>query len=124
MELLDRANTETFGNPVPVAVPLSVEKGPFIVITGFLPTLIRDLKISASEGELRYRMAESAEGIRGSACANPVYNQLLGIRDIRLGPTLPAFLSPNVLKFLAENFKLAPATTPEQDLEAILGKQD
>ena len=34
MELLDRANTETFGTPAPVTVPLTVEKGPFIVITG------------------------------------------------------------------------------------------
>ena len=34
MEMLDKANTETFGNPVPVTVPLKVEKGPFIVITG------------------------------------------------------------------------------------------
>ena len=34
MELLDRANTETFGTPVPTTVPLTVEKGPFIVITG------------------------------------------------------------------------------------------
>ena len=34
MEMLDKANTETFGNPVPVSVPLKVEKGPFIVISG------------------------------------------------------------------------------------------
>ena len=34
MEMLDRANTETFGTPVPTEVPLMVEKGPFIVITG------------------------------------------------------------------------------------------
>ena len=34
MELLDKANTETFGNPVPVSVPLKVKKGPFIVISG------------------------------------------------------------------------------------------
>ena len=34
MELLDRANTETFGNPEPTKVPLTVEKGPFIIITG------------------------------------------------------------------------------------------
>ena len=34
MELLDKANTETFGNPEPVSVPFKVEKGPFIVITG------------------------------------------------------------------------------------------
>ena len=34
MELLDKANTEPFGTPPPTTVPLSVEKGPFIVITG------------------------------------------------------------------------------------------
>ncbi len=34
MELLDRANTETYGTPAPVTVPLTVEKGPFIVVTG------------------------------------------------------------------------------------------
>ena len=44
----------------------------------------------------------------------------LGIRDIRLGPTLPAFLSPNVLNFLVEKFNIAPITTPEEDLKAIL----
>lgn len=45
----------------------------------------------------------------------------LGIRNIRLGPTLPAFLSPNVLKLLVEQYGIAPITTPEEDLEAILG---
>lgn len=45
----------------------------------------------------------------------------LGIRNIRLGPTLPAFLSPNVLKFLVEKYAIAPITTPEADLKAILG---
>jgi hydroxylamine reductase len=34
MELLDKANTETYGDPVPVEVPLAVEKGPFIVVSG------------------------------------------------------------------------------------------
>ena len=34
MKLLDKANTETYGNPIPVEVPLTIEKGPFIVITG------------------------------------------------------------------------------------------
>ena len=34
MEMLDKANTETFGNPTPVTVPLKVEKGPFIVVSG------------------------------------------------------------------------------------------
>ena len=44
----------------------------------------------------------------------------LGIRNIRLGPTLPAFLSPNVLNFLVEKYGIAPITTPEEDLKAIL----
>ena len=45
----------------------------------------------------------------------------LGIKNIRLGPTLPAFISPNVLAYLAEHYNIAPITTPEQDLKAILG---
>lgn len=45
----------------------------------------------------------------------------LGIRNIRLGPTLPAFLSPNVLALLAKTYAIAPTTTPEADLQAILG---
>lgn len=45
----------------------------------------------------------------------------LGIKNIRLGPTLPAFVSPNVLNFLVENFGIAPISTPEEDLKAILG---
>ena len=45
----------------------------------------------------------------------------LGIRDIRLGPTLPAFLSANVLNYLVENFHITPISTPEEDLKAILG---
>ena len=45
----------------------------------------------------------------------------LGIRNIRLGPTLPAFVSANVLNFLVEKFNIAPITTPEEDLKAILG---
>ena len=45
----------------------------------------------------------------------------LGIKNIRLGPTLPAFLSPNVLNLLVEKFGIAPITTPEADLKAILG---
>jgi len=45
----------------------------------------------------------------------------LGIKNIRLGPSLPAFLSPNVLNYLVENFGIAPITTPEADLKAMLG---
>ena len=45
----------------------------------------------------------------------------LGIKNIYLGPTLPAFLSANVAAYLVENFDIHPTTTPEQDLKAILG---
>lgn len=44
----------------------------------------------------------------------------LGIENIRLGPTLPAFVSPNVLNILVEKFKIKPITTPEKDLADIL----
>lgn len=46
----------------------------------------------------------------------------LGIKNIRLGPSLPAFVSPNILQFLADNFGIAPITTPEQDLKDLLGE--
>ncbi|MDU4962074.1 MAG: hydroxylamine reductase [Sporomusaceae bacterium] len=45
----------------------------------------------------------------------------LGIKNIYIGPTLPAFLSGNVLNILVEKFGLKPITTPEADLKAILG---
>ena len=44
----------------------------------------------------------------------------LGIENIRLGPTLPAFISQNVLNILVEKFKIKPITTPKKDLEDIL----
>jgi hydroxylamine reductase len=45
----------------------------------------------------------------------------LGIRDIRLGPSLPAFISLNVLDVLVKNFNIMPIGTPDEDLKAILG---
>lgn len=45
----------------------------------------------------------------------------LGIKNIRIGPSLPAFISPTVLNVLVEKFGLTPITTAEQDLKAILG---
>jgi hydroxylamine reductase len=45
----------------------------------------------------------------------------LGIKNIRLGPTLPAFVTPTVLGVLVEKFNIAPITTPDEDLKAILG---
>ena len=46
----------------------------------------------------------------------------LGIRDIRLGPSLPAFITPNVLNVLVKNFAIKPIATPAEDLAAILGE--
>ncbi|MGB2579251.1 hydroxylamine reductase [Elusimicrobium simillimum] len=46
----------------------------------------------------------------------------LGIKNIHLGPTLPAFLSPTVLGVLVEKFNIKLITTPEEDLKAILKK--
>lgn len=45
----------------------------------------------------------------------------LGIKNIYVGPTLPAFFSSNVLQVLVEKFDLTPISTPEADLQAILG---
>ncbi len=45
----------------------------------------------------------------------------LGIKNIKIGPSLPAFVSPNVLKVLVDNFNIQPISTPDQDLKAILG---
>ena len=44
----------------------------------------------------------------------------LGIKNIRLGPSLPAFLSPNILNFLVENYSIAPITTPEEDIKTLM----
>ncbi len=45
----------------------------------------------------------------------------LGIKNIRLGPSLPAFVTPAALNVLVETFNIAPTTTPDADLAAILG---
>ena len=45
----------------------------------------------------------------------------LGIKNIYLGPTLPAFISPNILNYLVENYQISPISTPEEDLKKILG---
>lgn len=45
----------------------------------------------------------------------------LSIKDIRIGPSLPTFVTPNVLKSLVDNFNIMPITAPDEDLKAILG---
>lgn len=46
----------------------------------------------------------------------------LRIKNIHIGPTLPAFISPNVLNFLVENYGLSPISTPEEDIKKLLNK--
>jgi len=48
----------------------------------------------------------------------------LGIKDIKLGPSLPAFVSPNVLNVLVDKFGIKPIDTPDNDLNAILNKKE
>ncbi len=55
------------------------------------------------------------------ACAILLSLLYLGIKDIRLGPSLPAFISPNILNVLVEKFNIMPIKTPDEDLKAILG---
>ena len=55
------------------------------------------------------------------ACAILLTLLHLGIKNIRLGPSLPAFITPNVLDVLVKNFNIMPISTPEEDLKAILG---
>jgi hydroxylamine reductase len=45
----------------------------------------------------------------------------LGIKNMRLGPTLPAFITPNILNVLVEKYNIKPITTPDADLKEILG---
>jgi hydroxylamine reductase len=55
------------------------------------------------------------------ACAILLTLLYLGIKNIRLGPSLPAFVSANVLDVLVKNFNIMPIKTPDEDLKAILG---
>ncbi|MGM0607207.1 MAG: hydroxylamine reductase [Candidatus Muiribacteriota bacterium] len=47
----------------------------------------------------------------------------LGIKNMRLGPTMPAFVKPEVYTVLKDNFNLLPVTTPEEDIKSILGNE-
>jgi hydroxylamine reductase len=55
------------------------------------------------------------------ACAILLSLFALGIKNIKLGPSLPAFITPAVLDVLVKNFNVAPVSTPDEDLKAILG---
>ncbi|MEZ4525546.1 MAG: hydroxylamine reductase [Desulfobacterales bacterium] len=55
------------------------------------------------------------------ACAILLTLLYLGVKNIRLGPSLPAFITPNILNVLVEKFNIMPISTPDADLKAILG---
>ena len=58
--------------------------------------------------------------VRAEGRGHPLTLLYLGIKDIRLGPSLPAFLTPDVGKFIVDTFDLQAITTPEEDLATIL----
>ena len=72
----------------------------------------------------KYSSWPKLEVVRAGNSAAPVSDPAtllaLGVKHIYLGPTLPAFISPNILNYLVENYGIAPITTPEEDLEALL----
>jgi hydroxylamine reductase len=55
------------------------------------------------------------------ACAILLSLLYLGVKNIRLGPSIPAFITPNVLQVLVDKFNLMPIKTADEDLKAILG---
>ncbi|MEM4263200.1 MAG: hydroxylamine reductase, partial [Thermoplasmata archaeon] len=46
----------------------------------------------------------------------------LGIKNMRIGPSLPAFVSPNIMKMLQERYNIIPIGDPDNDLKAMLGE--
>ena len=67
---------------------------------------------------LKQRAKSIVKGARVSAYLFTLL--YLGIEDIILGPTLPAFLSPGVLNVLVEKYKIRPISTPEEDLKRAM----
>ena len=92
-------------------------------------TTLADIAIYTSEGELKLKEVFGLDDINDLPIAYNIawYEQkavivllallYLGVKNIHLGPTLPAFLSPNVAKVLVENFGIAGISTVEEDLK-------
>jgi hydroxylamine reductase (hybrid-cluster protein) len=103
LALLDQANTETYGNPEITSVNIGVRNNPGILISG------HDLK----------DLDELLKQTEGTGVVLALLS--LGVKNIHLGPTLPAFLSPNVAKILIETFGIAGISTVEDDLASMIG---
>ena len=111
MALLDKANTESYGNPEITKVNLTVGKNPRILI---------------SEHDLR-DLEELLEQTEGTGIDVYTHGEMLlallhlGVKNIHFGPTLPAFLSPNVAKVLVENFGIGTISTVQDDIKNLIG---
>ena len=108
MKLLDEANTAAFGDPVPTQVPLTIEKGPFIVVSGhdlhdmkLLLEQTKDRGVNiytgarcclptatelqpAPKGQFRHRLAEPADGVPQYPCTDFVHHKLPHARAAKL----------------------------------------
>ena len=81
-----------------------------------------DRSSSLDRGDARvFLLSHHMSWYEQKACAILLTLFYLGIKDIRLGPSLPAFITPNVLDVLVKNFNIMPISTPDEDLKAILG---
>lgn len=89
---------------MPTVVPLTIEKGPFIVITG------HDL----------YDLEQLLKQTEGKGINIYTHGEMLSAHSY-LGPTLPAFISPNVLDILVKNYNITSISTSAEDLKKILG---
>ena len=80
MEMLDKANTETYGTPAPTAVPLKVEKGPFIIVTGHdlrdLKMLLERVCFCSGAHSLYHELSDAGET---DLCRQSVYHRRSGI---------------------------------------------
>ena len=95
-----------------------------ILLFGLLlrfPLGVCPLPVLVLKERLYLRKQDAGKGLYEQEAESILLTLLhLGIKNIRLGPTLPAFVSPNVLNYLVENFNIAPITTPEEDLKVLL----
>jgi hydroxylamine reductase len=109
MALLDKANTETYGHPEITKVNIGVRNRPAILISG------HDLK-DINEFPISFDIAWYEQ----KAVAVLLALLSLGFKGIRLGPTLPAFLSPDVTRVLVENFDIKPIGKVEKDVREMM----
>lgn len=126
MALLDEANTARYGDPKITEVNTGVRNNPAILISGHDLTDLEEL-------------LEQTRGTGNDINELPIvyniswYEQkavlvllallYLGVRNIHLGPTLPAFLSPNVIKVLADNFGIAGIGTADEDIRMFMASE-